>query len=325
MFAFGLLEALVRVGMPFIFKGGSSLLLLLDHPQRLSTDIDIIVEPDVDVHEFIAKASIIFPFKRYTEQVRTGRNNIVKRHFKFYYDSPLLNREFHIILDILYEKNNYSSLVRRKIQNEFLIVDNDQEYCTIIPTANCILGDKMTAFAPHTTGIPINAQKDLEIMKHFFDIATLIEIMDDFSEVKATFNSIVMQEIGYRGLNLTGKDVLKDTIRAAICIIGNGMFDPAEFPIFMQGTKAVSNHIFSEKYSGEKAALQACKIICFSACVLTDQNEMIKINRYEEYLNIKLSSKQYAKLSYIRKLNLESYAYLVEGFRLLYDYDIFFS
>ena len=43
IYAFGLLEALCRVDMPFIFKGGTSLMLLLDQPRRLSTDIDIVV------------------------------------------------------------------------------------------------------------------------------------------------------------------------------------------------------------------------------------------------------------------------------------------
>lgn len=49
IFAFGLLEALIRAGLPFVFKGGTSLMLLLNHPRRLSTDIDIVVEPDTDV------------------------------------------------------------------------------------------------------------------------------------------------------------------------------------------------------------------------------------------------------------------------------------
>ena len=34
VFAFGLLEAIRSVGLPFIFKGGTSLLLLLDEPRR---------------------------------------------------------------------------------------------------------------------------------------------------------------------------------------------------------------------------------------------------------------------------------------------------
>lgn len=45
LYAFGLLEAIAQVGMPFVFRGGTCLMLLLDQPMRLSTDIDIIVKP----------------------------------------------------------------------------------------------------------------------------------------------------------------------------------------------------------------------------------------------------------------------------------------
>lgn len=40
VYAFGLLEAITRVGLPFVFKGGTCLMLLMEHPKRLSTDID---------------------------------------------------------------------------------------------------------------------------------------------------------------------------------------------------------------------------------------------------------------------------------------------
>lgn len=36
IFAFGLLEAIRSVNMPFIFKGGTALMVLLDEPRRLS-------------------------------------------------------------------------------------------------------------------------------------------------------------------------------------------------------------------------------------------------------------------------------------------------
>lgn len=317
LYAFGLLEALVRVGMPFIFKGGTSLLLLLKHPQRLSTDIDIIVEPDIDVQDYIIKASTIFPFERYEEQIRIGRNKIVKRHFKFYYKSPMRHDEFHIILDILYEENHYTSTVQREIKNELLIADDDPKYYATVPSINCILGDKLTAFAPHTTGIPIDAKKELEIMKQLFDVATLTDELDDFSEVKANYRAIAKQEIEYRGLEITYEDVLKDTIRSAACIIGKGTTDKEDFPLYMQGAKAVSNHIFREKYSGEKAAFQACEVFCLAACILTDQDSMIKIDHPEDYINSKIALKQYTKLSYVKKLKLDAYAYLVEGSKLL--------
>ncbi len=62
IFALALLEALARVGMSFIFKGGTSLLLLLEKPRRLSTDIDIIVEPGIDAQSYLEQASEIYPF-----------------------------------------------------------------------------------------------------------------------------------------------------------------------------------------------------------------------------------------------------------------------
>ena len=53
LFAFGLLEAISRVKLPFIFKGGTCLMLLLKTPRRLSTDIDIIVKPETDISYYI--------------------------------------------------------------------------------------------------------------------------------------------------------------------------------------------------------------------------------------------------------------------------------
>lgn len=63
VYAFGLLEALVKAELPFIFKGGTALMLLLNKPKRLSADIDIIVQPGTDVEKYITAASEIFPFR----------------------------------------------------------------------------------------------------------------------------------------------------------------------------------------------------------------------------------------------------------------------
>ena len=48
--------------MPFIFKGGTCLMMLMDKPRRLSTDIDIIVEPGTDLDDYLEKASAILFF-----------------------------------------------------------------------------------------------------------------------------------------------------------------------------------------------------------------------------------------------------------------------
>ena len=188
LYAFGLLEALSRVGLPFIFKGGTSLMLLLEHPMRLSTDIDIVVAPDEDIDHFIREAGKIFPFASCEEQIRHGHNDIEKRHFKFQYDSPINQRPFYILLDVVFEENHYARLVEKPIRNELLLLDDGAEDQLVrMPDANCMIGDKLTAFAPHTTGISFGIQKEMEIIKQMYDISTLLEVMDDFSLVRETY------------------------------------------------------------------------------------------------------------------------------------------
>ena len=111
LYAFGLLEALQRTGMPFCFKGGTSLMLILDHPMRLSTDIDILVEPGTDVDKYIEEAGKIFPFVAKEEQIRRGKNGISKRHFKFTYVSPVRKTNFYILLDIVFAISPYARTI----------------------------------------------------------------------------------------------------------------------------------------------------------------------------------------------------------------------
>jgi hypothetical protein len=160
VFAFGLLEALCRVKMPFIFKGGTSLLILLDEPRRLSTDIDIIVAPGTDVDGFIQQAGQIFPFRDVKENIRKGNNGIEKRHFRFLFNSPRQGKEISILLDVVFEDNPYAKLITNPVQSRLLMSEGDSLLVTV-PDKNCVLGDKLTAFAPHTTGIPFGIDKEL--------------------------------------------------------------------------------------------------------------------------------------------------------------------
>ena len=160
IYAFGLLEAISTVGMPFCFKGGTSLMLILDKPARLSTDIDILVEPGTDVNHYIEKSAKIFPFLNKEEDIRKGKNGVVKRHFKFTYFSPVRHTDFYILLDVVFAHLPYAKIVKREIKND-LILTTGRNISVKLPTAECILGDKLTAFAPHTTGILLGSGKEL--------------------------------------------------------------------------------------------------------------------------------------------------------------------
>ena len=85
LYAFGLLEAIKSVGMPFCFKGGTSLMLILEKPARLSTDIDILVELETDVDDYIDNPDLSLPQqgRRYPQRQKRDRKEAFQIHLLF--------------------------------------------------------------------------------------------------------------------------------------------------------------------------------------------------------------------------------------------------
>ncbi len=316
LFAFGLLEALKKVELPFIFKGGTSLLLILNTPMRLSTDIDIIVEPGIQVDSYLKKAAEIFPFESYSEQIRKGKNNIEKRHFKFQFHSPRSNEPVEIILDILFETCKYAKLLEKDINCDLLLTTPD--HLTVkVPDINSILADKLTAFAPHTTGVLLGTKKDLEIMKQMFDVYSLINSFDNFEIVYDTYHKIVKDEIAYRGINITAKEVLKDTYEAALCIASRGSICPNDYQSYLKGIRSLSGHVYSLNYSAEIASIYAPIIMYLCACLMIN-HPFERIDNIGEYLNKQHKNKELIKsLKSLRKRNLLAYAYSLKAEELM--------
>ncbi len=246
---------------------------------------------------------------------RIGKNNIEKRHFKFTYDSPVNNRPFYILLDVLFEHNHYSELVQKEIRNELLLTE--PEYLTVsLPSANCILADKLKAFAPHTTGIPLNRGKDMEVMKQFYDVSSLLEVFTDFQQIRPTYGKIVQAEIAYRGIEKNSEDCLWDTFESALCIASRGKVHKEEYPIYVKGTRELRSHIYAENYTPEIAAGRAVKIMYMVICLLTD-TEYLHVNDDAIFLDLKIEHEKLASLRYMRKVNPEAYAYVIKTDRLL--------
>lgn len=315
LYAFGLLEALIKAGMKFIFKGGTSLMLLLDHPVRLSTDIDIIVEPGTDVDRYIEAAGTIFPFLRKEEDQRKGQNNIEKRHFKFFYQSPIRQKELYILLDIVFMESPYDQVVAKPVRND-LLVTTTEDLMVTMPTLECLLGDKLTAFAPHTTGVPLGANKELEIAKQLHDVAVLAAQMQNQQQFRETYDRAVAEELAFRGLNIGKEEVLEDTIRASVSIISRGGYDKDDYREYLKGIRSLTDHILGKKFTPEIAAAKACSVMCLAASVLTG-NEYPKITDPDRYVSERMAGSQYRKLAYIRKMDPEAYGYLVEATRML--------
>ena len=318
IFAFGLLEAIRSVDMPFTFKGGTSLLVLLEQPRRLSTDIDIIVSPGIDVDHYIEEAGRIFPFKSVEENIRKGINDIEKRHFRFHFDSPRTGKDISVLLDIVFEESPYARVVERPIRSNLLLIEGDSLSVTV-PEKNCILGDKLTAFAPHTTGIPFGRDKELEIIKQMFDCWTLLQEMNDYPTVAETYAAVAEIELGYRGLTeLSASDILLDTINSCICIMGRNAIRPEDYKNFSTGINAIQGHIFRGRINGENAGLMACEIMHHASCLLTGQNDYRQVEDPSDYIDQKLSMRGIKRINYIRAVDPAAYVHMIESFNLLH-------
>lgn len=318
VFAFGLLESLVKVNLPFVFKGGTSLVLLLKTPYRLSTDIDIIVEPHVNLDAFLDEASKIYPFIRKEMQQRRGKNKITKTHYRFYYQSPMSDQEIPILLDVLFENHGYKKVISAPIENRF-IVQEGEPLLVNMPSIESILADKLTAFAPKTTGIEFDYHnkdgllitKYLEVIKQFLDVAILLEAAKDFEIIRASYLKIVRQEIAYRGLDVTEETVLMDTFNMCLAIVTRGALFKEDYSKLLKGIHSIQNHVFGIKITGESVVEYACNIMLLSAKLIKNSNDV-----HFDVLNQTLP-KTYKDINRLKKLNMEAYKKAVTALQLL--------
>jgi len=319
IFALGLLEALARTGFPFIFKGGTALMLFMDSLRRLSTDIDIVVSPGIEVDDYLKTAATIWPFFEMREHMRNVVGGIYKRHFKFSFTSPLTSRTYTILLDILFEENPYSTTIERSIESELLVV-SEPIVKIRMPNANCIIADKLTVFAPNTTGIPYNVDKELEIIKQLYDIAALLDYVDDLAEIKINYYDIAMTELKYRGMvDKTPDDALRDTINTAACVAARGLLRHDEYVLLKKGINSISNHIFSESFNGEVAVQRACMVMYIAAAILSRQDKLPDLKDDDHYRSSVVLVKEYSKLGYIKKMDILAYKYLIEAVEMLVE------
>lgn len=314
--AFSLLEALVRSDCPFLFKGGSSLMLHLDTGKRLSIDIDIICPPGTRIEDYLEKYSEEYGFGEVKLVERISRTDIPKQHAKFFYQVayPTGGQQDKILLDVLFEDTHYSNVVELPIQSR-LLKTYGEPIMVRLPSKEDLLGDKLTAFAPHTTGIPFfKGEKNcsMEISKQLFDIASLFDIITDLSVTSKTFQKFARVELQYRGLEAHAiQIVLDDIYNTAMCIVLRGQDNPEEFQLLQDGIKRVRGFIHSEAYSLESAITNASKAAYLSRLIGKGIGEVKHYNPAEVNLlaDAMIQSPLPTKLNKLKKTNTEAFFY----------------
>lgn len=261
IYAFELLGNLKKEGIEFIFKGGTSLILLLDEPKRLSIDVDIITTENEDkiikVLDDIKKKGI---FNRWEEDTRTDKG-IPKKHYKMYYNS-IVESKFpsYVLLDVLFADNPYPVTLEKIIASP--LFEFDEEISITTPTINGILGDKITAFAPKTTGIAFGVGKEMQINKQLFDIGVLFEKADNLKEIKNAFDKCVKIEASYRKKEISPEDVVKDIMGISFLITQMNLRNSVSNEItkeFQSGVSKIKSHLLSGNYTIDNAKVNASR------------------------------------------------------------------
>lgn len=292
IYALHLLERIKANGLEFTFKGGTSLVLLLEEGNRFSIDIDIICNTDRETLETILKKVIDSSnFKSFElDEHRSYKEGVPKAHYSFAFDSATKGKySGTILLDVLIEDSIYPELTERPVQTKWIETENETKI--VVPSIDAITGDKLTAFAPNTVGIPYFKGKDqqpfsMEICKQLFDLSKLFERIENMEIVAQSFKAFAIQEIEYRKTeisDLSTEKVLQDTIDTCAILAKKGKGSAEEKQKFTELQKGIrafgTGFLMNGNFRIDDAVPAAARIAYLSVKIL--HKDLSPIEYYE--------------------------------------------
>lgn len=315
-----LLEGLVESGLPFVFKGGTAVMLLQRQPKRFSIDLDIIVPGEADFDARFATFIEAKGFTRVEEQRRSAASSIEKRHYKFFYKPTYQTNlsEDNILLDILLEDSPYQTIVPTDINTPFTRQDGTPVQASL-PGKEDILADKLTAFAPNTTGIPYSKSgfsAAMEIIKQLYDIGNLFEEIRNIAGVARTFKKIALTEMKYRDLSGNTNIVLNDIGQTALCLATRGKAGAGDFAALQNGVSQIKAYIFSESYHIEKAIAYAARAAYLAKLIESGETSFVRFDNAEQVSNWIIEAPLDTRLNKLKKTNPEAFFYWYQVYLL---------
>ncbi|MFK7113109.1 nucleotidyl transferase AbiEii/AbiGii toxin family protein [Flavobacterium oreochromis] len=309
IWALTLLEQLRLKGLRFTFKGGTALLLATEVPKRFSIDIDIITEhSEEDIKTAIQEIVKEKIFSEWEDD--NDRKHIPDApigHFKVYYTSVVDGNVEPILLDILYTPNPYPEIRELPIKHSW-ISTSGEDVIISMPTFEALLGDKLTAFAPRTTGILYSKNRPTEIIKQLYDIAFLFDNIENLEVVINSYMKVVQEEIGFRKLDLNANNVLADTLDTCYTLFERNS-KSEEFNQLQQGIRNFTNFTI-DRFSIDEAITAGAKVAYLAK--LIQLGKLTAIERFKNPLEIKdwlIENPQHNKLNKLKKSNPEAFYY----------------
>jgi len=255
VYAFNLLGEVVKVYPRLVFKGGTSLLLHIFPPARLSIDIDILLPADkqANLTEKLSRmAEDSDWFDTLEEDPRSGKK-IPKAHYKFRFNSHFSRLPQYVLLDVVFTEPPYGKLVEKDIAK------NPMAFAGVggvvrVPSVEGLFGDKLTAISPKTIGIPLAQGRTMEFIKQVIDLGELFLAIEDAEELKNSFVNTTRIENGFRNRGYTFNEVLDDAVEIAFrysqYMLRGGSSEFPEIELLNNGIRKIVNHL-KDKFKPE--------------------------------------------------------------------------
>ncbi len=301
----------------YVLKGGTAVTLLSNRPLRFSIDVDIILNITDNLKNILEHIRINSGiFFEYEEIKRKQQYDIPKEHYKIYYKN-INGKIDNILLDVLKEDIPYHNVNKKEIISDF-IKKRGKKIFVNVPSCEDLLGDKLTAFAPNTIGIPYykkNRDRDsgMEINKQLFDIGYLFECADNVDIIRKTFLKIVKKEIAYRNSKKDSIDkVINDIFKTSLLIL-NTKEKNKEKEILVTGRKRLQSYIWNKKYTQEQFFINASKVAYLIMLIKYGKNT---IEKFTVKVDVPKIREEYKHFNNLRKISPETFFYLYKALEL---------
>lgn len=246
VYAFNLLSEVVKFYPGLVFKGGTSLLLHIFPPARLSIDIDILLSPveKEGLSQRLAQMAGDSDWFEGIEEDRRISKKIPKAHYKFRFTSHFSQLPQYVLLDVVFTEAPYGKLIEKNISGNPMAFSGVGGVVRV-PSVEGLFGDKMTAISPETIGIPL--ARTMEFMKQIVDLGELFTVIEDVEELSRSFENTVQIENGFRNSGYTKDDIFDDVLEIAFRYSqyllrgGNNAFP--EIGLLNDGNRKVANHL----------------------------------------------------------------------------------
>ncbi|MBN1309241.1 MAG: nucleotidyl transferase AbiEii/AbiGii toxin family protein, partial [Chitinispirillaceae bacterium] len=251
---------------PYQFKGGNSLLLILDRPQRFSIDVDISTDrTSTEIEEVLTRIVNRFGiFKRWEARQHKTKPWIPLASYYLYYRSMITGApEAAVMLDVQLHMSPYRCEKKRVVCGSLFRSD----VAVDVPLPGSIIGDKLLTLGPRTLGIPVGKGKAAQRLKHVFDVSRLLEQRPPLGEIRESFRNCLAFENRLQGRAIAAEAAVRDTLencRSVVCYTEPPSTPPGGSVLeeHCSGFSPFAAHLFSSGYSWADLQIDMARAAC---------------------------------------------------------------